>query len=159
MSIATTFLLIYITYKRRVRKQELRLLNFFCSWHDISSVRLMSTGTCRVRTTAVDNCTINASLTAAVFEVVPQEDRVGFFSQTSEGMYRGNRVILRVCQPQSLHITKKLLNEVKMARSVVGEHVLEMTGISTGPERIAVLYSYSSKGSISVNDGKNAIPK
>lgn len=66
------------------------------------------------------------------------------------GNWQGRAVMVRICEKHRIHLDKRTLTDIKIARSIVHENLLRFLGAVLEPEHLAVIGEYCSKGSLQV---------
>lgn len=129
------------------RKSDLAQLDMLGTWSDVTKLQVV------VRKTDVLTSVMEA-FTGSHVDISQKEmltDVNVLLNRTVNCYYRNVKVTTRICEPTSVQLTRRVLNEIKTARAVSHENVLTIQGLCVGPDRVAVMYTFCSKGSLFVS--------
>jgi hypothetical protein len=132
-----------LIYQILHRRSEIAHLHILGSWNEITKAQ---SAIIKVIKKMADDKGSHTSLDTRMIMEKPQQ-----YPQTITALFRGARVILRICEPNQLQINRIFLNEVKIVRTIQNDNVAKLVGLCTGPHRVAVMYAFCAKGSLTVS--------
>ncbi|XP_055338944.1 atrial natriuretic peptide receptor 1-like isoform X2 [Paramacrobiotus metropolitanus] len=135
----------FLMYKRAREEVNLSSMDWLAQWSELT----YNDGANRKSHNSVT--TVNSSKT----ESTKKHDKMTLnfttsnsFSKTHQVFFRGNLVLLRMCEKRKIELTKELRDEVKSVRIVIHENLMRFVGAILGPEQTAVLLEFCSKGNL-----------
>ena len=140
----------YFSWRSFKRRQELRQLDLVGTWRDVIQPGAGSDSNRRLTkdTASIDNTFLQEIL----------HNIHGYFNTTVEGSFRGNRVVIRVCEFREIVLDRGILNEIQAAADLKHDNILALRGLIVGPRPgLAVLYNFCAKGSLSVSREKSIL--
>ncbi|OQV18216.1 Atrial natriuretic peptide receptor 1 [Hypsibius exemplaris] len=72
----------------------------------------------------------------------PSNGKLGFAN------WQGRLVMVIICEKQLLRLNRSMAAEIKLVRNLSDEHILKFLGAVLGPDNVAVLGEYCSKGTL-----------
>lgn len=132
-----------IAYQVLHRRAELAQLDLLGSWRDITKAQTAVIKTSKKSADQGSHASFDAN---ALMEAAD-----GTNTATVTALFHTNRVMLRVCEPEQVHINRTILGEIRAVRAIANDNVVKLEGLCTGPHRVAVMYSYCAKGSLAVS--------
>ncbi|XP_055341662.1 atrial natriuretic peptide receptor 1-like isoform X2 [Paramacrobiotus metropolitanus] len=140
-------------YRHLSRKAELAQLDLLGTWRDVTKISTPNPKNSNVTKSQAELMGSHIQINQKTI----YEDPNAMINQTINAHYNGVRVIVRVGEPGLIEITRPVLAEIKAVRAISHENVLRLQGLCCGPGRVAVMYTYCSKGSLFDLLGSDAV--
>ncbi|XP_055338946.1 atrial natriuretic peptide receptor 2-like isoform X2 [Paramacrobiotus metropolitanus] len=132
----------FLMYKRAQELAALSSMDWLAQWSELTYNEGSKSRSSRMSVMTVES---------RKSEMNTKQDRATLFSEnavarTHQVFFRGNLVLLRMCEKKKIDLTKEVREEVKKVRIVTHENLMRFVGAILGPDQTAVLMEFCSKG-------------